>query len=251
MAVQTDEQVVILNRGIYIVGTDTGVGKTAVAAGLMRLLLKNQCRAAYFKPVASGMTVVEGAAVSVDAAFVNVVSGFADNPEQVTTFVYADAVSPHLAARMAGRPIDGIVIRKSLEVLKARYDWIVAEGAGGLAVPLNDDGFMQYDLIRDLNFPCLLVARAGLGTINHTLLTLGFAKSAGLIVKGIIMNGMGDSLIELDNVETIKKLSGVEVVFTLPIVAPLDTENLQAGNLGEIFEQAVRFDDIISLMGII
>ncbi len=92
MAVQTHGQVLILSRGIYIIGTDTGVGKTAVAAGLMRLLLKNQCRAGYFKPVASGTTFVDNAAVSVDAAFVKVVSGFAGEPEHVTPFVYADAV---------------------------------------------------------------------------------------------------------------------------------------------------------------
>ena len=240
-----------MTRGIYIIGTDTGVGKTAVAAGLMCLLLKNKCRAGYFKPVASGVKVVDGVSVSADAAFVNVVSGFAQKPEQVTPFVYADAVSPHLAARMAGRPIDRNVIRRSLDELKIRYDWIVAEGAGGLAVPLNDEEFMQYDLIRELKFPCLLVARAGLGTINHTLLTLGFAKSAGLTVRGIIINGMGDSLIERDNAETIKKMSGVEAVFTLPIVSSLNTETLQTGNLGEIFEQTVRFDDIISTMDII
>ena len=240
-----------LTRGIYIIGTDTGVGKTAVAAGLMCLLLKNKCRAAYFKPVASGVIVVDGVAVSADAAFVKVVSGFAQKPEQVTPFVYTEAVAPHLAARMTGRPIDRDVIRISLEELKIRYDWIVAEGAGGLAVPLNDEGVMQSDLIRELKFPCLLVARAGLGTINHTLLTLGFAKSAGLIVKGIIMNGMGDSLIERDNVETIRKMSGVEAIFTLPVVSSLNTENLQVGNIGEVFEQAVRFDDIISLMDFI
>jgi len=248
MAVQTHGQVLILSRGIYIIGTDTGVGKTAVAAGLMCLLLKNQCRAGYFKPVASGTTFVDNTAVSVDAAFVNVVSGFAGAPEQVTPFVYADAVSPHLAARLAGRPIDSDVIRKSLDALKASYDWIVAEGAGGLAVPLTDDGFMQYDLIRELNFPCLLVARAGLGTINHTQLTLGFARSAGLNVRGILVNGVGESLIERDNVETIKKISGVQAVFTLPLVTMLNTENLQAGNFGEVFEQAVRFDDILSTM---
>ena len=240
-----------MTRGIYIIGTDTGVGKTAVAAGLMCLLLKNKCRAAYFKPVASGVIVVDGVAVSADAAFVKVVSGFAQKPEQVTPFVYTEAVAPHLAARMTGRPIDRDVIRISLEELKIRYDWIVAEGAGGLAVPLNDEGVMQSDLIRELKFPCLLVARAGLGTINHTLLTLGFAKSAGLIVKGIIMNGMGDSLIERDNVETIRKMSGVEAIFTLPVVSSLNTENLQVGNIGEVFEQAVRFDDIISLMDFI
>jgi dethiobiotin synthetase len=224
------------------------VGKTAVAAGLMRLLLKNRFRAGYFKPVASGMTVVDGVAVSVDAAFVKVVSGFAGEPQQVTPFVYSDAVSPHLASRLAGRPIDRNVIRKSLDELKTRYDFIVAEGAGGLAVPLNDDGFMQYDLIRELNFPCLLVARAGLGTINHTLLTLGFAKSAGLNVRGIIMNSMGDSPIERDNVETIKKMSGVQAVFTLPLGTMLNTDNLQAGNFGEVFEQSVSCDDIIGTM---
>ena len=237
-----------LTRGIYIIGTDTGVGKTAVAAWLMCLLLKNQCRAAYFKPVASGVTVVDGVAVSADAAFVKIVSGFAQKPEQVTPFVYADAVAPHLAARLAGRPIDRDVIRKSLDESKIRYDWIVAEGAGGLAIPLNDEGVMQYDLIRELKFPCLLVARAGLGTINHTLLTLSFAKSVGLIVKGIIMNGMGDSPIERDNVETIKKMSGVQAVFTLPLVTMVNTDNLQSGNFGEVFEQAVRFDDIITTM---
>lgn len=240
-----------LTRGIYIIGTDTGVGKTAVAAGLMCLLLKNQCRAGYFKPVASGVTVVDGVAVSVDAAFVKAASGYSEKPEQVTPFAYADAVAPHLAARMAGRPIDRNVIRKNLDDLKTRYDWIVAEGAGGLAVPLNDEGFMQTDLIRELNFPCLLVARTGLGTINHTLLTIDFAKRAGLIVKGIILNSMGDSPIERDNVETIKKMSAVKTVFTLPAVSSLNTETLQAGNLGEVFEQAIRFDDIINLMEII
>ncbi len=240
-----------MTRGIYIIGTDTGVGKTAVAAGLMRLLLKNQYRVAYFKPVASGITVFDGAAESVDAAFIKIVSGFAERPDVVTPFVYADAVAPHLAARMAGHPIDRDVIQKSLDELKTRYDWIVAEGAGGLAVPLNDEGVMQYDLIRELKFPCLLVARVGLGTINHTLLTLGVARSAGLTVRGIIMNGMGDSPIERDNAETIKKMSGVKAVFTLPAVSSLNTEKLEAGNLGEIFEQAIRVDDIINLMDII
>lgn len=241
----------ILSRGIYIIGTDTDVGKTAVAAGLMYLLLKNQYHAAYFKPVASGVSVIGGVSVSTDAAFVSVVSGFAERQDRVTPFVFADAIAPHLAARMACRPIDRAVIRNSLNDLKSRYDMIVAEGAGGLSVPLDDEGAMQYDLIRELNFPCLLVARAGLGTINHTLLTLGFAKSVGLKIKGIIISAVGDTLIEQDNVATIKKLSGIETILTLPVASAVDTEKLQPGNLVEIFEQAVHIDDIINLMEII
>ncbi len=240
-----------LTRGIYIIGTDTGVGKTAVAAGMMHLLLKNHYRAAYFKPVASGVRVIDGVSVSTDAAFVSVVSGFAERQDRVTPFVFADAVAPHLAARMARRRIDRSVIKNSLDDLKSRYDVIVAEGAGGLAVPLDDEGAMQYDLIRELNFPCLLVARAGLGTINHTLLTLGFAKSVGLKIKGIIISGVGDTLIEQDNVATIKKLSGVHSIITLPAMFSMDTEKLQPGNIGRIFEQTVHVDDIINFMEIV
>jgi dethiobiotin synthetase len=227
------------------------VGKTVVAAGLMYLLLKNKYRAAYFKPVASGEVETDGAKVSADAAFVGVVSGFAEKPGRVTPFAFADAVAPHLAARLASRRIDPAVIQKSLSDLKTRYDVIVAEGAGGLAVPLNDDGAMQYDLIRELKFPCLLVARAGLGTINHTLLTLSFAKCVGLTVKGIIISGAGQTLIEQDNIAMIKKLSGIDAVFTLPAVARVDNEKMQQGNLREVFEQTIHIDDIITLMEIV
>ncbi|MHB8137916.1 MAG: dethiobiotin synthase [Smithellaceae bacterium] len=240
-----------MTRGIYIIGTDTGVGKTAVAAGLMHLLLRNRCRAAYFKPVASGVSVIDGVSVSTDAAFVSLVSGFAERQNRVTSFVFDDAVAPHLAARMARRPIDRVVIKNSLDDLKSRYDLIIAESAGGLAVPLDADGAMQYDLIRELNFPCLLVARAGLGTINHTLLTLGFAKSVGLKINGIIISAVGGTLIEQDNVATIKKLSGIETILVLPTTSAMDTEKLQPGNLVEIVEQAVHIDDIINLMEIV
>jgi len=115
-------------------------------------------------------------------------------------------------------------------------------------VPLNDEGYMQYDLIRELGFSCLLVSRAGLGTINHTLLTLGFAKNAGLTVKGIVISGAGQTLIEEDNIATIKKLSGIKAIFTLPAIAAVDTEKLQPGNLQDAFEQSIHIDDIVALM---
>lgn len=237
-----------MSRGIFVIGTDTEVGKTVVSAGLMYLLWKHKYRAAYFKPVASGEVEIDGAKRSADAAFVRAVSGFAEESETITPFAFADAVAPHLAARLAGRRIDPAVIRKRLKDLKSRYDVIIGEGAGGLAVPLDDAGFMQYDLIRDLGFSCLLVSRARLGTINHTLLTLNFARSVGLAVKGIVISGAGQTLVEQDNIAMIKKLSGIETIFTLPAIAAVDTENLQPGNLKAVFDESIRMDDIVALM---
>ena len=158
-------------KGIYIIGTDTNVGKTVVSAGLMYLLLAEKYRSAYFKPVASGAVVVNGVIEAIDAVFVKAASGFIEKRENITPFVYKNEVAPHLAARLEQRPIDVDLIKDRLQYLKERYEWIIAEGAGGLAVPLNDEGYMQYDLIRELGFSCLLVARAGLE--NRLLCTSG------------------------------------------------------------------------------
>lgn len=238
----------MLSKGIFIIGTDTEVGKTVVCAGLMYLLLRKGLKAAYFKPVASGEVEIEGRRVPGDAAFVCRVSGFREDMKIITPFSFADSVAPHLAARLAGRSIDRSFIQKSLSELKSRYDVILAEAAGGLVVPLNDEGFMQYDLIRELNFPCLLVVRAGLGTINHTLLTIHFAESIGLKIKGIIVNGAGETVVERDNIEMIRKLSGIHAVFTLPIMESVDTQILQAGNLTNVMDRTIAADDIIALM---
>lgn len=237
-----------MSKGIFIIGTDTDAGKTVISAGLLYLLLKNKYRAAYFKPVASGETDVDGVKMSVDAAFVKRAAGFSEDPKLVTPFAFADAVAPHLAARLAHRTIDVSVIQKSLNELMHRYDVIIGEGAGGLAVPINDEGYMQYELIRKLDFSCLLVARAGLGTINHTLLTLQAARSAGLKVKGILINRAGETLMEQDNIRMIKKLSGMATIITLPALKAVDTEKLQTGNLREAFEKNINIDDIVSLM---
>lgn len=237
-----------MSQGIFIIGTDTEVGKTVVSAGLMHLLLGNKYKAAYFKPVASGQVLLNGSSQSTDASFVKTVSGFAEDPENITPFSFKNAVAPHFAARLEGRTIDLAVIQNTLQYLKNSYEMIIAEGAGGLAVPLNDQGFMQYDLIRELGFPCLLVCRTGLGTINHTLLTLRFAKSAGLAIKGIVMNGDRQTEAETDNIETIKKLSGIAAIFTIPALTGVDTEKLQPGNIADVFEKTIDIKKIIGLL---
>jgi dethiobiotin synthetase len=211
-------------------------------------LLAEKYRSAYFKPVASGTVVVNGVAEAIDAVFVKAASGFIEKRENITPFVYKNEVAAHLAARLEQRPIDVDLIKDRLQYLKERYEWIIAEGAGGLAVPLNDECYMQYDLIRELGFSCLLVARAGLGTINHTLLTMHFARSAGLKIKGIIINGFTRSLLERDNVKTIAKLAGVSSIFKLPALTGVDTEKGQTGNLKEVFEKSIVIDEIMAMM---
>jgi len=150
-----------VSRGIYIIGTDTEAGKTVVCAGLMYLLAGKGINAAYYKPVASGEVLRDGLTVPGDAAFVCHVSGFDLEMKRISPFSFTDAVAPHLAARHAGRRITPDRIREGLDFLKARYDVIVAEAAGGLAVPLDDDGYMQHELIREMGLSCLLVTRAG------------------------------------------------------------------------------------------
>lgn len=237
-----------MSQGLYIIGTDTEVGKTVVSAGLLYLLRKNKLNAAYFKPVASGQSMVNGKAVSSDAAFVKNVADFAEDEANITPFAYKNAVAPHLAARMEDKPVEPGVIQDRLRHLKSQYDLIIAEAAGGLAIPLNDKGFMQYDLIGDLGFSCLLIARTGLGTINHTLLTLEVAASHGLIINGLVLSGYQETDIERDNIQTIGKLAAVPHIFVLPALTGVDTEKLQAGNLREVFEATFTTDQIIGLM---
>ena len=237
-----------MSKGIYIIGTDTEVGKTVVSAGLMHLLLAEKHLSAYFKPVASGAIVINGITEAIDAVFVRTASGFIEKRENITPFVFKNEMAPHLASRLEQKPIDVDLIKDRLQYLKGRYEWIIAEGVGGLAVPLNDEGYMQYDLIRELGFSCLLVARAGLGTINHTLLTMHFARSVGLKIKGIIINNSARSLLERDNVETIAKLAGVPAIITLPALTGVDTEKRKIGNLKEVFEKSIIIDEIMTML---
>jgi dethiobiotin synthetase len=209
-------------KGIYIIGTDTEVGKTVVAAGIMATLLKSNTPAAYFKPVSSGWVEVNGSFHPADAFFVKQFSGFKEEEQIVSPFSYREEVAPHFAARREGKPVSLEVIKDRYRYLKRTYEVIIGEGAGGLAVPLNDEGYMQYSLIRELGFSCALVARAGLGTINHTLLTVRLAREEGLQITSIFINRYTDSPLERENMAVIRALSGVEHIFVVPLFVSLE-----------------------------
>ncbi|HEX6455553.1 MAG TPA: dethiobiotin synthase [Solirubrobacterales bacterium] len=198
--------------GVFVTGTGTEVGKTVVAAVIARTLAAEGKRVAVFKPAVTGLE-EEG---ETDHALLRRASGSTQSDEQIAPYRYDPPASPHLAAALAGEEIDPERLRQAARDAAEGADAIVCEGVGGLLVPLSPT-YLIRDLAADLGYPLVIVASPGLGTINHTLLTIESARAAGLEVTAVVLNPWPDepSEIENSNRETIAQLGEVEVL-TLP-----------------------------------
>lgn len=174
-------------RGVFVTGTDTGVGKTWIAAALLRALVKAGWRAAGMKPVAAGFDASSRANADVLAlcAAANVDAPMA----QCNPYAFAEPIAPHLAAEMAGVTIDLARIRDAYGLLGANADALVVEGAGGALVPL-DARYDMLDIAVALRLPVLLVVGMRLGCLNHALLTALAVRRRGLVLRGWIANGL-------------------------------------------------------------
>ena len=200
-------------RGLFITGTDTGVGKTVVAAAICAALRARGFSVAVVKPVVSGTDELEPGAADHEllAACAEV------DPGSVTEHVFGPPLSPHLAARLAGVRLDPSGLIAHARAASAGADVLVAEGVGGLLVPLTDR-YLVRDYAVDLGLPLVVAARPGLGTINHTLLTLQAARAAGLAVAGVVLTPwpVEPSAMERSNRETIAALGEVTVATLAP-----------------------------------
>jgi dethiobiotin synthetase len=198
--------------GVFVTGTGTEVGKTVVAATIARTLAGEGKRVAVFKPAVTGLD--EG--VETDHELLRRASGSGQSDEEIAPYRYGPPASPHLAAALAGEEIDPARLREAAGVAADGADAIVCEGVGGFLVPLSS-GYLVRDLAVDLGYPLVVVAAPGLGTINHTLLTIEAARTAGLEVAAVVLNPWPEapSEIERDNRGTIAALATVEVL-TLP-----------------------------------
>jgi dethiobiotin synthetase len=218
-------------KGVFIVGTDTDVGKTVVTAGLMHILRSNGYNATYFKAALSGAFEVGNELIPGDTKLVSEVSNLEEAYENTTPYVYKTEVSPHLAAKIEDKPIDLDVIREKYDYLKGKYDYIIAEGSGGIVCPLIDDERGLYtleNLITDLNMSVIIVARAGVGTINHTVLTVKYIEALGINIKGIIINNYVENVLCKDNIKIIEKLTKVPVIGKLKNIEDLRDNIVQA-----------------------
>jgi len=173
--------------GVFVTGTDTGVGKTFVAAAIAAVFNERGYNPGVMKPVATGCRRVAGELVSADTLCLLDASGATDPVGLVSPFSYEPPVAPTVAAAMADRPIRLDAITDAFERLARQHDVIVVEGIGGIMVPLGDR-VTVVDMARDLGLPLIIVARPSLGTINHTLLTVHAAQTAGLDVAAVVLN---------------------------------------------------------------
>lgn len=213
-------------RGLFVTGTDTGVGKTVVAASIVAALRARGERVKPLKPVVSGLDEPAPGDWPHDHELLARAGGA--DPGEVSLLRYGPPVSPHLAAELAGVPIDPAALVASVTAAASAADVVVVEGAGGLLVPLAP-GFSMRDLARSLDLPLVVAARPGLGTINHTLLTLEAARTAGLRVAAVVLTPWpgAPTVVERSNRATIADVGEVPVA-VLPRVVRARVEELAA-----------------------
>jgi dethiobiotin synthetase len=200
--------------GVFVTGTGTEVGKTVVAAVAAHTLAADGAGVAVFKPCVTGLD--EGG--EGDHELLRRAAGSSQSDEEIAPYRYGPPASPHLAAAMAGEEIEPARLRAAAERAAASADTVVCEGVGGLLVPLAG-AYLVRDLAVELGYPLAIAAAPGLGTINHTLLTIAVARGAGLEVAAVVLTPWPaePSEVERSNRETIAALGEVEVL-TLPQV---------------------------------
>ena len=226
-------------RHFWIVGTDTGIGKTLVTTYFMRYFQSKGENVIPYKPVQTGMIIENSKQYYGDTSFYQSYSESTLVEEHTNSYSFKEPASPHYAARLEGKEIQEEVILQHIKQLKTIYDYVICEGAGGLYVPLNEQRNYHFlDLIQQSQLPVVLVARTTLGTINHTLLSLEALKMKDIPVVGIVFNGFEGTEIEIDNMKTIRQITNLPSLVIPKLKNLGDLKKLQVEKYG-IFRKAV------------
>ncbi|WP_295683009.1 dethiobiotin synthase [uncultured Fibrobacter sp.] len=206
-----------MSKGYFVTATGTDVGKTFVTALLVKKWRDSGIDAGYYKAALSGAELRNGKWVAGDADYVKRIANLPDTQEQLVSYVYKEAVSPHLAARKEGNFVELTKVKADFEAACARHEFIFAEGSGGIICPVryDDQKIFLEDVIKTVNLPILVVTTAALGSINACVLTVEYARSRGLDVRGLIVNRYGSSgnlEMEDDNIRMMQDLTGLEIL---------------------------------------
>ena len=214
-----------MSKALFITGTGTDIGKTYVAGLLVKKLKESGRNVAYYKAAMSGNERREdGSLIPGDALFVKQTSGIEQPLEEMCPYIYENAYSPHLASRIAGHPVEMAVVKDGYEKVGRKYDYVTMEGSGGILCPICfDEAKIQLeDVVKELGLSSILIADAGLGTINSVVLTVEYMKAHNLPVKGIIFNNYHPgNIMEDDNIFMCEYMTGLP---TLAKVKPGDTD---------------------------
>ena len=204
-----------MTRKIFITATGTDIGKTYVSALIVKKMRKAGFNCGYYKPVLSGVETKDGKLTKSDCNYVVETAKIPAEANECVTYWWEEAVSPHLAAKRAGQVIETGKIKSDFKKACDKYEYLLVEGAGGITCPLRLDNekYLLKDLIKDLKMDIIIVADAGLGTINSTLLTVEYAKSNGINIQGIILNNYdSDNFMHIDNLKQTEYLTGEKVI---------------------------------------
>ena len=214
-----------MSKGLFITGTGTDLGKTYIAGLIVKKLADAKQSAAYYKAAMSGNDRrADGSLIPGDALFVQKTAGISQPLQEMCPYVYEHAYSPHLASRIEGHPVQMDMVKAGYYKVCSAYDFVTMEGSGGILCPICfDEAKIQLeDVIRELHLPSILIADAGLGTINSVVLTVEYMKAKNLPVKGIIYNHYhGNDVMEDDNIFMCEYMTGLP---TLAKVKDGDTE---------------------------
>jgi dethiobiotin synthetase len=212
-------------RGIFITGTDTGVGKTVIACALVRAFRACGWRVAVMKPVASGARHTAQGLRNDDALALIEAAGTATPYADVNPYCFEPPVSPHIAAKEARIDVDTRLIRHKFDALAADADWVVVEGAGGWFAPINEHQTMA-DLAWTLSVPALMVVGLKLGCLNHAQLTRLGVEAHGVGFAGWIANGVDPAMSRsAENLAALERLLGEPALAFVPH-APADAASL-------------------------
>ena len=223
-------------NGIFVTGTDTGVGKTFTTCGLISVLSGSGKRIGVLKPAETGCRVQDGLLYPEDAARLAAFAGTTVPLDRVCPYRFAPPLAPSVAAAQAGITIDPSHIATVFNQIAAQHDITFVEGAGGLLVPLVGR-YTFADLIRDLALPVLVVVGSKLGALNHTLLTLRYIQNQRLPLLGYIINHPYPEVDEAirTNIQTLQKLTDVPCLGVVPFTQLSDDINQDRQLLGNIF----------------
>ena len=205
-------------RGIFVTGTDTGVGKTVIACAVVRALRDEGARVAVMKPVASGAFQTPEGLRNADALALMEAAGrgFSHAYGEVNPYCFEPPISPHIAAKEAGIEVDTRMIRQKYEQLAVGADWVVVEGAGGWFAPINGHQTMA-DLAWALSVPALLVVGLKLGCLNHAQLTRAGIEAHGVRLAGWVVSGIDQHMMRVEaNLETLERLFGEPPLAVVP-----------------------------------
>lgn len=227
-----------MSKTLFVVGTGTDIGKTYISGLIVKKLHESGSAAAYYKAAMSGnVRRADGSLVPGDALFVKEISGISQPLVEMCPYIYETAVSPHLASRMEGNPVQMEVVLEGFRNSCDNYEYVTLEGSGGILCPICfDEGELWLpDVIKACGAGCLLIADAGLGTINSVGLTAFYMKEHGIPLRGIVFNHFkpGDVMQE-DNLKMCEHLTGSKVI---ACVREGDTElNISVEDLKRLYE---------------